>query len=86
MPNIAVVNVDTVGTGLIQDGATKTFLSGRLVAVVGSHIASHSGHTGATISDGSVKVFVEGKKLARVGDPATCAHTVDTGNAKAFSG
>lgn len=83
--NIAVVGVDKVSTGLILDGSTKVFLSGKNVAVVGSHVADHGSHTNVTMTQGSATVYVEGKKLCRKGDLASCGDTIASGSAVGFS-
>lgn len=82
MPNVAVATVDKVSTGLILDGSTSVFIENKPVAVIGSHVADHSGHTNVTLTHGSSTVFVQGKAVARKDDLASCNDLIASGNAK----
>ena len=58
-----------------KNQATKTFVQGKKIALVGdqyqSHVVGLVTHSAAQreIIDGSSKTFFEGKKVARYGDP-----------------
>jgi uncharacterized Zn-binding protein involved in type VI secretion len=81
MPAIAR-NGDLCG-GVIIATATTTRVNGQLVARIDDPVASHGEppHNAATMAEGSSTVIIEGKGVCRVGDAATCGHTILEGDA-----
>ena len=80
---VARVGVDNVGGGLILGpGAPTIKVNGSTVSVLGDAVASHGSgpHAAATIITASGSVNAEGKAVVRVGDLASCGHTVATGS------
>ena len=89
MPAVARVGVDTVGGGLITGpGAPSVKVNGSTVSVLGDAVAPHGPppHDAATITSASGTVNAEGKGVVRVGDTASCGHTVATGSADVNAG
>jgi uncharacterized Zn-binding protein involved in type VI secretion len=90
MPLVGVVNVDSVNAsgGIVNSSVqSKLLINGIPVVVIGDKVHSHdpysSPHDGtSTMNVGSSKVFVDGKAVCRVGDSATCGHTLASGNSK----
>ena len=82
MPKVALVGVSTVGGGPITGpGAPSVKANGSIVSVLGDAVASHGSgpHAAATIITASGTVSAEGKAVARVGDLASCGHTITGG-------
>jgi len=83
MPAVARVGVETVGGGLITGpGAPSVKTNGSTTSVLGDSVAPHGSgpHAAATIITASGTVNAEGKGVVRVGDLASCGHTVVGGS------
>lgn len=93
MPSVARVGVDKVGgivTGGVITGPGKPTvrINGSPVSVIGDNVAPHGAgpHANATIVQGSSTVFAGGIGIARLGDLASCGHTVDSGSPNVSAG
>jgi uncharacterized Zn-binding protein involved in type VI secretion len=88
MPAVAREGVDICGGVIQPSGSTGFKVSGSPVAVVGDAIAPHglSPHSAATLISGSGTFTFGGKKVCRVGDSASCGHTISTGSSTFFVG
>lgn len=69
-------------TACVNTPASKTFINGILVQIIGSKFASHRcGKTthpesSRSTSAGSSKVIIEGNPAVRIGDSISCGDTV----------
>jgi len=79
-------NGDTAG-GAITATAIKTFVNNLAVARVGDSVASHGTgpHASATLVAGSLTVLAEGIAICRLGDPASCGHTISVASTNTFN-
>jgi uncharacterized Zn-binding protein involved in type VI secretion len=79
-------------TSLVTTPATKTFINGILIGLVGAEYATHScddtthPQSIRTIASGSTKTFVEGYAVARLGDPISCGDVCAQGSENTFVG
>jgi uncharacterized Zn-binding protein involved in type VI secretion len=75
------VDLDKVSTGfVIATGAPATSY-GLPIALHGDSVTSHGlgPHIAATIIASQTKYKVNGKNVCRIGDSATCGHTIAAG-------
>lgn len=79
---------DPCGGGTIIATAIKTKAGGKFVARLGDSITSHGNgpHAGAVMVEASATVFVEGIAVCRVGDKASCGHSITVGSINVFAG
>lgn len=86
MPELAIMDVDTAGGGLITSGSDSVLVNGKGVARVDDTIASHGSapHDASVITTGSATVFIDGKAVARKGDPTSCGDSIETGSSTIF--
>lgn len=84
MPSIAR-HEDPCGGGKIIASATKMTVNGKPVALLLDKVADHGSgpHNSAALVTGSPKLTCEGKRVVRVGDGASCGHTVTAGSSNA---
>lgn len=71
-----------VAGGAISATQGLVTTDGLALVVVGDPVAFHGGgtHVAATMAAGSAVVTIDGKAVCRVGDAATCGHTVAAGS------
>lgn len=69
--------------GAITATAMTTTVNGLAPVRIGDPIAPHGEppHAAATMLEGSETVFFEGIGVCRVGDAASCGHTIEEGDA-----
>lgn len=79
-------------TNLVTTPATKTYINGILIGLVGGQYSTHTcgdnTHPQSTrsIASGSTKTFVEGYSVARLGDPISCGDVCAQGSENTFIG
>ena len=68
--------------------AVKTFVNDILVVRLGDLITPHgeSPHESAVMVEASSTVFAEGIAVCRVGDAASCGHTISSASPDTFAG
>jgi len=78
-------------TPLVYTPVTRTFVDGKLIAVVGAQYAPHTANNvthqqpnRTIIGSGSSTTFIEGYPMARVGDPISCGDKVAPSNSNSF--
>ncbi len=88
MPAIARVGVDSCGGLITGNLAPNCKIDGYPVVLVGASIAPHGigAHASAVMVEGSSKVKVNGISVCRVGDAASCGHTITAGSPKCNAG
>lgn len=81
MPAPESVNGDLVGGGLVIATTVQTTSYAQKIARHGDAVTSHGigPHAAATIIATQATYIVEGKPVCRIGDPATCGHTIGPG-------
>lgn len=86
MPSIAR-HGDPCG-GTIIATALHTRINGVVVARLGDSITPHGtgDHAAATLVQASSSVKAEGIRICRVGDAASCGHTITAGSPNANAG
>ena len=87
MSAIALCGLSTAGGGVLLPNIDHgVYIGGRLIAVVGTKVASHgtAPHGAAVIQDGSSNIRIAGKKVAREGDYASCGHPITGGSPSSF--
>ena len=74
--------------GAIVATATATAVNGLAPARIGDAVEPHGDppHDSATMVEGSATVLVEGVGVCRVGDAASCGHTITTGSPNVAAG
>lgn len=82
MPAVARVGVDSAGGVITGPGESSVLVNGSPISLIGDSVASHgdSPHSSATIVSGSSTVKAGGVGVVRVGDSASCGHTVSGGS------
>lgn len=84
MSAIALVGKSTAGAVIVGPGSSTVFADGSPISLNGDRVQNHSpsdsphGRSPTVISS-TGGVFVEGKPVVRVGDRATCGHSVSGG-------
>lgn len=88
MPAIARVGIDSCGGLIIGNLAPNCKVDGSPIVLVGAAIAAHGigSHAAAVMVQGSSKVKVNGISVCRVGDAASCGHTITSGSPKSNAG
>jgi uncharacterized Zn-binding protein involved in type VI secretion len=83
MPNAAKVGESLAGGTITGPGCSTVFVEGLPLSVVGDTVAPHgiAPHNSSAIVTGSTLVLAEGLPVVRVGDLASCGHTVSIGAA-----
>jgi uncharacterized Zn-binding protein involved in type VI secretion len=87
MSAIALCNQSTAGGGILQPNIDHGVrIGGKLIAVVGTQVASHgtSPHVTAVIQEGSSNIKCGVYRAAREGDYASCGHPIINGAFTAF--
>lgn len=74
--------------GTIIATAIHTNVNGLAIARLGDSITPHGtgAHAAATLIEASSTVFAEGIRVCRVGDAASCGHTISAGSPNTFAG
>lgn len=88
MPAVARVGVDSAGGLITGAGEPTVQVNGSTISVLGDSVASHGlpPHASATITSASSTVFAGGVGVVRVGDSASCGHTVTGGSSNVNAG
>lgn len=73
--------------GLIIATAVATKVNSKRIARLGDAITSHGvgPHAAATLVTASSTFFAEGIRVCRVGDSASCGHTITAGSPDSFA-
>ena len=84
----AIARNDDLCGGAIIATATKTFVNSKLVARIGDKVTSHGtgAHSVAVMVEGSSTVLAEGIGVCRLGDAASCGHTVSAASPDVYAG
>lgn len=85
--NAARVGVDAVGGVIVGPGSPNTYVNGIPWALMGDAVAPHGKgrHAGPTLMTGSSNVYANGIRVCRLGDLATCGHTISSGSGNVFA-
>lgn len=85
MLGISRMGIDTVGGGLIIEGATNVYANQAPVVRVGDRVAPHPSHSNVVMVGHSSTVYANGKQVCRQNDVASCLHLA-TGSSNVFAG
>ena len=88
MSAAAIVGKSVAGGVIIGPGAPTVLVNGSPVSTLGDAVTPHGDppHSSATIIKSSTTVFAQGKGIVRVGDKASCGHSVASGSPNVFVG
>lgn len=84
MSAIALVGKSTAGGVILGPGSSTVFADGSPISLNGDKVQPHSPsktpHAGSpSVISSTSGVYVEGKPVVRIGDKATCGHSVSGG-------
>lgn len=82
----AAARIGDLCGGTITTGASSVTVNGSPLAHITSKVSPHPNSHVPVIVTGSSNVLVEGKQVARIGDNASCSHTIVTGSSNVFVG
>lgn len=78
---------DVAGGPTIGPLVPTVVVNGLPIVVIGTPISPHPPtHIGATMIQGSKSVFAGGASVCRLGDKASCDHTLTTSSSNVFVG
>ncbi|AEH03611.1 PAAR motif of membran proteins [Pseudomonas phage PhiPA3] len=83
MPAVGRIGIAVAGGTVLGPGALKLRIGGIVATQLGDQIRGHGNgsHNNARMVQGSTKLRVQGIPICKVGDAASCGHTL-TDNSK----
>ena len=81
MSFVAGIGISIAGGVITDPGYPRVIVGGVPVSVLYDNVAPHGlgEHSSAVMIQGSVRVTAGGRPVCRVGDAASCGHTVENG-------
>ena len=88
MSAAAIIGKSVAGGVIIGPGAPTVLVNGSAVSTLGDTVTPHGDppHSSATIISSSKTVLAQGIGIVRVGDKASCGHSVGRGSPNVFVG